>query len=195
MAEFYHSSMKEELIIGDLNIEARLEALLFIAPSEVSLTQLASAMEIPRNEVKKGLKSLDEYYSGERTRRGLRIQWHGSMVQLTSAPESAYDVERLLGLEIYSKLSKASLETLAIIAYKQPVTRPEIDSIRGVNSDGVLRGLLIKGFIMEVGRTDSPGRPFLYSTTPDFLQHFGLSTLDDLPPLNLENYIDSAEKT
>ena len=91
-----------------------------------------------------------------------------------------------LGLERSSRLSRAALETLAIIAYKEPVTRPQIDSIRGVNSDGVIKNLLNKGLIQEVGRADAPGRPILYSVTSDFLQHFGLNSLEDLPPLENE---------
>ena len=85
------------------------------------------------------------------------------------------------------------VEALAIIAYREPVTRPLIDSIRGVNSDGVLKSLLSKGLIQEIGRADSPGRPILYSTTPDFLQHFGLASLAELPPLEPDEEIPEAE--
>jgi len=81
----------------------------------------------------------------------------------------------------------AALEALAIIAYQQPVTRPQVDAIRGVNSDGVMKNLLHKGLIQEVGRAEGPGRPILYSTTPEFLGHFGLGSLEELPPLNLED--------
>jgi segregation and condensation protein B len=83
-------------------------------------------------------------------------------------------------------LSRAALETLAIIAYQQPVTRPVVDSIRGVNSDGVIKSLLSKGLLQEVGRAEGPGRPILFGTTPEFLQHFGLNSLSELPPLNLQ---------
>ena len=89
-------------------------------------------------------------------------------------------------MEATSRLSRAGLEALAIIAYQQPVTRPQIDAIRGVNSDGVLKSLLSKGLIQEVGRAEAPGRPILYSTTPEFLQYFGLNSLEELPPLVLE---------
>ena len=95
-------------------------------------------------------------------------------------------VERLLGLEASSHLSRAALETLAIVMYKQPITRPQIDSIRGVNSDGVIKSLLQKGLVQEIGRAEAPGRPILYSTTTEFLQYFGLNSLADLPPLNLD---------
>jgi segregation and condensation protein B len=98
----------------------------------------------------------------------------------------AVEIEKFLGLEATSKLSRAALETLAIIAYQQPVTRPEIDAVRGVSSDGVLKSLLSKGMIQEVGRAERPGRPILYTTTSDFLQHFGLNSLEELPPLSTE---------
>ena len=105
---------------------------------------------------------------------------------MTSAPEAAEAIETFLGLEATSRLSSAALEALAIIAYQQPVTRPQVDSIRGVNSDGVMKNLLHKGLIQEVGRAEGPGRPILYSTTPEFLGHFGLTSLEKLPPLNLD---------
>jgi segregation and condensation protein B len=95
-------------------------------------------------------------------------------------------VELFMGLEATTTLSQAALETLSIISYKQPITRPQVDSIRGVNSDGVMKTLLSKGLIQEIGRAEGPGRPFLYSTTPEFLGYFGLTSLDELPPLELE---------
>ena len=88
-----------------------------------------------------------------------------------------------MGLVLCSRLSQASLEVLAIVAYMQPVTRPQLDQVRGVNSDGALRTLLSKGLVQEMGRMETPGRPILYGTTADFLQHFGLTTLEELPPL------------
>ena len=88
-----------------------------------------------------------------------------------------------MGLEVTSRLSRAAVEALAIIAYSQPATRPQVDAIRGVNSDGVMRSLLNKGLLQEVGRAEGPGRPILYATTPEFLQHFGLNSLKELPPL------------
>jgi segregation and condensation protein B len=102
---------------------------------------------------------------------------------LTTAPQLAELIERFLGLEATTHLSRAALETLAIIAYQQPVTRPQIDSIRGVNSDSMMKSLLNKGLILESGRADGPGRPILYSTTPEFLQHFGLNSILEMPPL------------
>ena len=104
-------------------------------------------------------------------------------MQLTTAPQLAELIERFLGLESITHLSRAALETLAIIAYQQPVTRPQIDSIRGVNSDSMIKSLLNKGLILEMGRADGPGRPILYATSPEFLQHFGLNSILEMPPL------------
>lgn len=108
------------------------------------------------------------------------------MVQLTTAAEAGAAVERFLGLELTTRLSQAALEVLAIVAYLQPATRPQIDQLRGVNSDGALRSLLSKGLIEEVGRLEKPGRPILYGTTADFLQSFGLGALTEMPPLDEE---------
>jgi segregation and condensation protein B len=165
--------------IGSLHLSAELEALLFVAPGAVTPAQLAAALVIPVSEVEKGLVELDNQVR----QGGLRIQRHHGRVQLTTAPEMAPLIEHFLGLEATSHLSRAALETLAIIAYQQPVTRPGVDAIRGVNSDGVLKNLLSKGLVQEVGRAERPGRPILYSTTPDFLQYFGLNSLSDMPPL------------
>jgi segregation and condensation protein B len=157
-----------------------LEALLFVASNSASAVQLAAALQVSVKEVEDGLAVLEAQY----VNRGLRLQRHLGRVQLTTAPETALYVERYLGLEATTRLSRAALETMAIIAYQQPVTRPEIDAIRGVNSDGVLKSLLSKGLIQETGRAEKAGRPILYATTPDFLSHFGLNSLTELPPLN-----------
>ena len=166
-----------------LSLPAKLEALLFVAPTGVTISHLANALEVSSREVEKGLAALESEYE----RRGLRLQRHRGRIQITTAPEVAALIEVFLGLEATSRLSRAALEALSIVAYQQPVTRPQIDSIRGVNSDSVLKSLLNKGLVQEVGRAESPGRPILYATTPEFLQHFGLTKLEDLPPLALEN--------
>jgi segregation and condensation protein B len=168
------------------NLLACLEALLFVSPGAVTPTQLAAVLDIPLPQVEQGLDELDALYSQEGPARGLRLQRYRGRVQLTTAPQLADIVERFLGLEASSRLSRAALETLAIALYRQPVTRPQIDAIRGVNSDGVLKSLLLKGLVQEVGRAEAPGRPILYSVTPECLQYFGLSSLSDLPPLNLD---------
>ncbi len=164
-----------------LEISAMLEALMFVSSEPVEMSQLATALELSTTAVEQGLKQLDL----ELLTRGLRLQRHGGRVQLTTAPEMAEMIERFLGLEATSRLSRAALETLAIVAYRQPVTRPQIEEVRGVSSDGVMKSLLGKGLVQEVGRTEGPGRPIIYSTTPDFLQHFGLTSLMELPALNL----------
>jgi segregation and condensation protein B len=166
--------------IPEPSLPAMLEGLLFVAAEPVTPLQLAAALDLTTVEVEKGLEELEEQLRG----RGLRLQRHSGRVQLTTAPEMADSVERFLGLEATSRLSRAALETLAIIAYQQPVTRPAVDMVRGVNSDGVIKSLLSKGLLQEVGRSDGPGRPILYGTTPAFLQHFGLNSLSELPSLN-----------
>lgn len=173
-------------ISPETDLLARLEALLFVAPGAVSAPQLAAVLEISIGEVQQALVELEEDYKRNPHLRGVRLQRHMGRVQLTSAPEAAPWIERFLGLEATSRLSRAGLEALAIIAYQQPVTRPQVDAIRGVNSDGVMKSLLSKGLIQEVGRAEAPGRPILYSTTPEFLQYFGLNSLEELPPLVLE---------
>ncbi len=168
---------------SDLSLEARIEALLFVAPGTVSVNQLATALEVTPRQVEKGLEALEGGYA----QRGLRIQKHKGDLRLTSAPETAELVERFLDLEATQRLSAAALECLSIIAYQQPITRPGVDAIRGVNSDSVMRTLLSNGLIEESGREDGPGRPILYVTSPEFLQNFGLKALEDLPPLDLES--------
>jgi segregation and condensation protein B len=167
----------------EISLSARLEALLFAASGAVTAGQLAAALDTPVSDIERGLAELESEYKDNIHYRGLRLQRHHGRVQLTSAPETAMWIERFLGLESGSRLSKQALETLAIVAYQQPVTRPQVDAIRGVNSDGVLKNLLSKGLVTEAGRAEAAGRPFLYSTTPEFLQYFGLNSLDELPPL------------
>jgi segregation and condensation protein B len=180
--------MSESTSTRELSISAQIEALLFVAIEPVSIGQIAEALNSTAKQVERALQEL----SDSLVARGLRVQQHAGQVQLTTAPETAELIERFLGLESTSHLSRAALETLAIIAYQQPVTRPQVDSIRGVNSDGVMKSLLGKGLIQESGRAEGPGRPILYSTTTDFLQHFGFSSLAELPALQLEenNHVD-----
>lgn len=165
---------------SSINWTASLEALLFSASGPVTVGQLASALDIPAEKVQLQLDKMQKMYLEG---RGLRLQWHGGRVQLTTAPEFGKVIEKFLGLEVTTRMSRAGLETLAIVAYQQPVTRPQMDSIRGVSSDGVLKNLLSKGLIQEFGRAEGPGRPILYGTTTDFLQYFGLSSIQDLPLL------------
>lgn len=171
----------------DINLSAAalVESLLFVASGPVSAARLATALEMTPAAVEASLRELEAAYAG----RGLRLQWSGGMVQLTTAAEAGPAIERFLGLEVTTRLSQAALEVLSIVAYLQPVTRPQIDQLRGVNSDGALRSLLSKGMVEEVGRMEKPGRPILYGTTPDFLQSFGLNSLGEMPPLDPETEV------
>ena len=172
-----------------LSLAALVEAILFVTPEPITSAQIATLLNVTPRLVKNALDELDSIYQG----RGIRLQYHKNKVQITSAPEAAPILENMLELETTSTLSQAALEALSIIAYQQPITRPQIDSIRGVNSDGVLRTLLNKGLIDDVGRADGPGRPILYSTTTEFLKHFGLSSYDELPPLSFEEVQESTD--
>jgi segregation and condensation protein B len=162
-----------------LDLAARVESVLFVAEEPVSTHRLAQVLEVTSDRIEEALDALASCYVD----RGLRLQQVDSSVQLTTAPETAPYVERFLGLQARVHLSQAALEAVAIVAYRQPITRPEVEAIRGVGSDSVLRTLLKAGLIDRVGRADDVGRPFLYGTTPEFLQHFGLQSLDGLPAL------------
>lgn len=172
-------STSTAVVSRELSLAAKIEAMLFVSAEPVPVAQLSQALDVTASVVERGLKELDETLST----RGLRLQRNAGRVQLTTAPELAELIELFLGLDATTHLSRAALETLAIIAYQQPCTRPQVDSIRGVNSDGMMKSLLSKGLVQESGRTDGPGRPILYSTTPEFLQHFGLGSIIELPPL------------
>jgi segregation and condensation protein B len=162
---------------------AKLEALLFVSPGPTSINQLATSLQISEERTIYLLSELDDHYKKQ---HGIRLQCINNKYQLTSASENSQLVESFLGLEVTSRLTQPALEALAIIAYNQPTTRPEVDGIRGVNSDGVIKSLLTKGLIEELGRSEAPGRPILYGVTSEFLQHFGLDSLQQLPPVNLE---------
>jgi segregation and condensation protein B len=163
---------------------AKIEALLFVSSGLVSIYQLSKALEITESEVETHLADLETHYKMDG--HGLRLMRVKSRVQLTTAPALSKSVENFLELEVSSTLSQAALEALAIVAYKQPITRPEVDMIRGVNSDSVMRTLLSKGLIEELGRADTPGRPIYYGTSSEFLQYFGLETIDALPFIDFE---------
>src|SRR5688572_20811935 len=163
--------------------EARraLEAILFLADEPISATVLAQAVEIGRREVE-GL--LDDIAEECRTRgSGVILRQVAGGWRLATHPEAAPYVEQFILSSRHARLTKASLETLAIVAYKQPVTRHQVSSIRGADSDGVLRSLGDRGLIQEVGRDDGPGRAILYGTTAEFLERLGLGSLKDLPAL------------
>jgi segregation and condensation protein B len=163
-----------------LPIKLVIESLLFVAAEPVPIDRLAVIVEASTEQVEESLQDLAQ----DLEQRGVRLQRRGQRVQMVTAPEVTDHVRRFLGLELSGRLSPAALETLAIIAYRQPVTRAEIESIRGVNSDSVLRTLINRGLIEEQGRLEQVGRPIIYGTTFEFLQQFGLSSTDELPPLN-----------
>ena len=153
--------------------------LLFVAEGPASVEQLAGVLEVSAAEVEQALGLVESWLA----LGGLALQRQADRLQIVTAPDIAPLVEKLLGLDLSSRLSPAALEVLAIIAYRQPITRAEIEAVRGVNSDGVLRSLHTKGLVSEVGRLEQAGRPIVYGTTFEFLQYFGLHGVHDLPPL------------
>lgn len=157
------------------------EALLFVAAEPVEAAQLLKALELTPADEPLLLEALRSYFA----ERGLRVQVLERRLQLVSAPEAAPVIERFLGAPTAQRLSPAALEVLAIIAYRQPLTRAQVEAIRGVDSSGVIRSLLLRELIAEAGRAEALGRPILYATTPLFLQVFGLTSLDELPPMEL----------
>jgi segregation and condensation protein B len=159
----------------------QLEALLFVAERPLSRREIASLAGVGRDVVDAVLGDLEVALR----ERGLRVVAVGDRVQLASAPEAGALLARYVGADAL-RLSPAALETLAIVAYRQPVTRGVIERIRGVDSDYVLRTLVHRRLVVEQGRADTPGRPILYGTGFEFLERFGLTSLDDLPVLEPE---------
>ena len=180
------------MALGEARLRSIVESLLMISPEPVPMARLVEVIRIedPQTEeeaIKTAITGLLGAY-GDADRpvaRGFRIEEVAGALQLRTVAENAQYVRRFLSAKP-QRLSKASLETLAIIAYRQPITRPQIEQIRGVNSDSVIKNLLTKGLVEETGIAEGPGRPVLYATTPEFLQHFGLSALAELPALNLD---------
>ncbi len=168
-----------------------IESLLFVAGEPVTISQLARALEVPADAIEVALAELQE----ECRNRGVRVQRHGETLQLVTAPEAATAIARFLGVQASTRLSPAALEVLAIIAYRQPLTRAQIDSVRGVDSSGVLRVLQARNLITEAGRLETVGRPILYATTTEFLRQFGLTSLEALPPLEVPLNIEPSEPT
>ena len=174
-----------------ISLPAMVESILFVATDPVPISVLASVLEAKPTQVEDALQRLKAEYA----QRGVRILRMGDRVHITTAPRAAQAVEKFLGMEHTIGLSRAALETLAILAYKQPLTRPQIDAIRGVNSESVLDNLVAKELVEELGRTDGPGRPILYGTSEAFLRHFGLESTAELPPLEIEEIpSEAAEK-
>ena len=165
-----------------MNNIAVLEGLLFVVGEDgLNLEQIEDVLEIKEDEAKELVKELKEKYEAED--RGLRIDFLGNKFKLTTKFEHKGYYQKLLENPTTNSLSQAALETLAIIAYNEPVTRIQVDNLRGVASSQMVRKLVAKGFIKEVGRSDLPGRPILYETTSEFLDYFGLPNIDALPEL------------
>jgi segregation and condensation protein B len=161
--------------------EAALEALLFVAERPLTRREIAALAGCDAATVDARLGDLEVSLQG----RGVRVVLSGDRVELATAPEAGPLVARYVGADA-TRLSPAALETLAIVAYRQPVTKSAIERIRGVDSDYTVRGLVHRRLVVELGRADAPGRPILYGTGFEFLERFGVSSLDELPPLEAE---------
>ncbi|MBQ8081783.1 MAG: SMC-Scp complex subunit ScpB [Clostridia bacterium] len=160
-------------------IASIVEAMLFVAGEPVAVMDIAKALDTPFTQVSEAIDLMAEEMN--RQRRGIIIKRFGEHVQLSTRAEFAPYVERLLQPVQKQSLSQSALETLAVIAYRQPVTKLEIEQVRGVKCDYSVQSLLNKGLIADMGRKEAVGRPILYGTTDAFLSHFGLRTLEDLP--------------
>ncbi len=156
-----------------------IEAILFVSGEPVQLGAIARALEVTELEVSAAADELASDY--DYNRRGICLKRFGSHIQLSTRPDYAPQIEKLLQPIQKQSLSQAALETLAVVAYKQPVTRLDIEAVRGVKCDYSVQSLMNKGLIEEVGRKETLGRPILYGTTDAFLSHFGLTSLEDLP--------------
>ena len=184
-------SEKEEVRGGSL--KGRIEAILFVAGEAVSLKDMAKALAVGEKELKTALEEIGSEYDYEQ--RGFMLKRFGDKVQLATRPLYAEDVLRLLQPVQQQSLSQAAMETLAVVAYKQPVTRAEVEQIRGVKCNYSLQSLMNKGLIREAGRKDTIGWPILFATTDEFLSHFGLEGLDGLPPMPEPEEKDNSEFT
>lgn len=172
---------KEELRME--NLGAIIEAILFVSGDPVRVDALAHAMNLTVSELNDALEALADHLALEN--RGIQLNRSGETVFLSIRPQFAPQVETFLQPLQKQPLSQAVLETLSIIAYRQPVTKGDIEAVRGVKCDYSVQSLLNKGFIEECGRRETLGRPILYQTTDAFLQHFGMETLGDLPNVDL----------
>jgi segregation and condensation protein B len=166
----------------DVQKKALLEAMLFVAGEPVTAASIAKSTDLQEQEIRRLMEEMTAEYRERNA--GLLIAEIADGYQMVTNPEYAVWLKRFKNIAQSNKLSTSGLETLAIIAYKQPVTKLEVDQLRGVNSDGAVKSLLEKRLIKIVGKKESPGRPFLYGTTKEFLQYFGLKSLSELPPIN-----------
>ncbi len=165
----------------ELSLEQKLEAMLTVALEPISAEELADVVDVDSGEVIETLRTLRAEYLEER--RGFQIVELASGWVMQSSPDVASWVAKFANRDVSHRLSSAALESLAIIAYRQPISRAQISALRGVNVDGVVRLLEQRGYIEELGHAPGPGSPILYGTTELFLDRMGLATLDDLPPI------------
>lgn len=163
------------------SLKGRIEAILFVAGEAVRVEELARALNISMPELEAALDELRDEY--DFAQRGFCLKRFGHQVQLATRALYSTDVVRLLQPVQKQSLSQAVMETLAVVAYRQPVTKAEVEQIRGVKCDYSIHSLTVKNLIQEVGRKDTLGRPILYGTTEEFLSHFGISSLEELPPM------------
>ncbi len=165
-----------------LGLSALVECLLFVAGRPLAVNELGCALSTPAAAIRAAIEELAARGNGY----GLMVQRFGDRVQLVTHPAASSLVQRFLGLEARSPLTKAELETLAVIAYRQPVTRAELEAIRGVSCDRPLAQLLSRSLIGVTGRRETPGRPYIYATTLEFLETFGLRSLEELPSIDAD---------
>ena len=170
-----------------------IEAILFVAGEPVNVKDMQRALDVTEDETRQAIDALDSDYSFHR--RGITLKRFGERIQLSTRAEYAPYVERLLQPIQKQSLSQSALETLAIVAYRQPVTKLEMEAVRGVKCDYSVQSLVNKGLIEEVGRKEALGRPILYGTTDKFLSHFGLSSLEELPKPPEDNQTDQAAES
>lgn len=165
-------------------MEAIIEGLLYVQ-GDIGLTikDIMNILEIDEDTAKRTVLSLKNYY--DENKRGLRINFLGNTIKLTTREEHKEYYAKLLENPSSNGLSNSAIETLAVIAYNEPITRGEVDAFRGVDSSYVMRRLLAKGLIKECGKSDTPGRPILYKTTDEFLDYFGLASKEDLPSIEM----------
>lgn len=165
-----------------MNLKAVLEGLLFVVGEEgLTLEQIEETLELTEEDAKNLVKELKSEYEGDE--RGIRIDFLGNKFKITTKYEHRKFYQKLILNPETNTLSQAALETLAIIAYNEPITRMQVDKLRGVTTNQIIRKLVAKGLIKETGRSNLPGRPILYETTNEFLDYFGLATIDDLPDM------------
>ena len=174
-----------------MNLKAVIEGLLFVVGDDgLELDEISKILEISKDETKELIKELqNDYQSSD---RGIRIDFLGDKLKLTTKKEHNMYYQKLLTTEDNNTLSQAALETLAIIAYNQPITRVKVDELRGISNNHIIRKLVAKGLIKEGGRSNMPGRPILYETTSEFLDYFGLSSIDELP--DMRDFLEEEEK-